>query len=646
VSDRPLAHVLTRLIDALDDGAIVVRLRDARVLDANDAQAGMLGYARDELVGRSAVELGVWRDPAELTAIADAVREALGSGAVRPQLQATMRTRSGEERVVEMSPELVELDGEDCLAAVTRFVGATDHRLAEQALRASEQRYRAIVETASDGVWMVDDVDRTSFVNRAMAEMLGYEVHEMLGRRAVEFMAADFNPVGRRALDRRRQGISERYEMKFQRKDGSEVWVEMSATPLMDESGRYAGAVSMAADMTVRREAQLEREQLEVRLQQSQRLETVGQLAGGIAHDFNNLLAVILNYAYFIREQLPPDGSVRQDMEEIRHAAERASELTHRLLVFSRREPVLPEVLDLNAVVRDMERLLRRTLAERVSLDVALAPGEPLVEADAAQLEQVVLNLVMNARDAMPEGGTIRIETSRTELGERRGSRVAGPPPGEYVVLSVRDEGAGMEQEVAARAFEPFFTTKPKGEGTGLGLATVYGTVTHAGGGAEIASEPGKGTTVQVYLPAVAERRPQPDERPAPAHHDGAGATILLVEDEDAVRRLTARILRAGGFECLDASGGEEALRVYEANRGRIALLLTDVAMPGMSGADVAARIGADGSGPPVLFMSGYTDDPGVGRSLPAGAAEMVRKPFTAESLLDSVRQAIGEPAP
>jgi CheY-like chemotaxis protein/two-component sensor histidine kinase len=333
-------------------------------------------------------------------------------------------------------------------------------------------------------------------------------------------------------------------------------------------------------------------------------------------------------------------------MEEIRHAAERASELTHRLLVFSRREPVLPEVLDLNAVVRDMERLLRRTLAERVSLDVALAPGEPLVEADAAQLEQVVLNLVMNARDAMPEGGTIRIETSRTELGERRGSRVAGPPPGEYVVLSVRDEGAGMEQEVAARAFEPFFTTKPKGEGTGLGLATVYGTVTHAGGGAEIASEPGKGTTVQVYLPAVAERRPQPDERPAPAHHDGAGATILLVEDEDAVRRLTARILRAGGFECLDASGGEEALRVYEANRGRIALLLTDVAMPGMSGADVAARIGADGSGPPVLFMSGYTDDPGVGRSLPAGAAEMVRKPFTAESLLDSVRQAIGEPAP
>ena len=519
MTDRALARVLPGLLDALLDGALVVRLSDALVVDANDAQAGMLGYARDEMVGRSALELGIWRDPAELTAIADTVRSGVASGDPQPRVETTMRTRSGEERAVEMTPELIALDAEECLAAVTRFrfVGAGDRRVAERALRASEERYRAIVETASDGVWLLDDVDRTSFVNRAMADMLGYEVHEMLGRRAVEFMATDVDPVGRHALNRRRQGISERYEVNLRRKDGSEVWVEMSATPLMDETGRYAGAVSMAADMTARREAQAEREHLEERLQQSQRLETVGQLAGGIAHDFNNLLAVILNYSYFIREQLPADSSVRQDMDEIRHAAERASDLTHQLLVFSRREPMRLELLDLNTVVRDMERLLRRTLGAQVSLDVVLAVGECTVEADPGQLEQVVLNLVMNSRDAMREGGTIQIETSRTRLGERRGRRSSGPPPGEYVTLSVRDEGAGMEAEVGARAFEPFFTTKPKGAGTGLGLATVYGTVTQAGGGAEIESELGQGTTVRVYLPAPGSMREAVGDGAGPA---------------------------------------------------------------------------------------------------------------------------------
>ncbi|HEX8075321.1 MAG TPA: PAS domain S-box protein [Thermoleophilaceae bacterium] len=504
--ERPLATVLDRLLDALSDGAIVVRLRDAQVLDANDAQAGMLGFARDELVGRSAIELGIWRDPAELGAIVDAVNSALDSGAIRPHLETVVHTRSGQERSLELAPELIELDGEACLVAVTRVAGATGGRVAEQALRASEQRYRGIVETASDGVWMLDEVDRTSFVNRAMADMLGYRVEEMLGRRAVEFMADDVVPIGRRALERRREGATERYEIRLVRRDGSEAWVEMSATPLADEAGRYAGAVAMVADMTERRQARMERQQLEVRLQQSQRLETVGQLAGGIAHDFNNLLAVILNYAYYVREQLPEDSPVGQDIDEIRRAAERASELTHQLLVFSRRESVRLEVFDLNDVVRDMRRLLERTIGEQVTVEANLADGGCKVEADPAQLEQVVLNLVMNSRDAMPRGGTVRIETALTELGERRGSGAAVPRAGNYVVLSVRDDGTGMEPEVAARAFEPFFTTKPKGAGTGLGLATVYGTVTQAGGGARIDSEPGRGTTVRVYLPAVAQR--------------------------------------------------------------------------------------------------------------------------------------------
>jgi CheY-like chemotaxis protein/two-component sensor histidine kinase len=324
-----------------------------------------------------------------------------------------------------------------------------------------------------------------------------------------------------------------------------------------------------------------------------------------------------------VRQRLPEDSELRADLEEIRHAAERASELTHQLLVFSRRETVRAVVLDLNDVVRDAERLLARTLGEQFDLVSELDPRECLVEADAAQLEQVVLNLVMNARDALQGGGTIRIVTRL----------------GRQVLLAVSDGGEGMEPEVAARAFEPFFTTKPKGAGTGLGLATVYGTVTQAGGQAEIDSGPGRGTTVRVYLPRSTAPKPDPEvaDEPSP----GNGATVLVVEDEDPVRRLTCRILAGSGYECLEASGGEEALRLFDQHRDRVALLLSDVVMPGMSGQELAERIAGDGSGPRVLFMSGYTDQTVLPHEGPDGRGALLHKPFTAEALLRSVREAL-----
>jgi PAS domain S-box-containing protein len=474
-----------------------------------------------------------------------------------------------------------------------------------------EERYRAIVESAPDGVWMLDADDRTSYVNRAMAEMLGVDAGDMVGRSPTEFLAGPMHATLESALDRRRSGVTERYELSFRRPDGTEVITEISATPIFDEDGSYAGSTALVIDTT-------ERRQLEERLQQAQRLETVGQLAGGIAHDFNNILAVILNYAHFVGEQLPEDSPLRDDVGQISRAAARASELTRQLLIFSRRDPATPQTIDVNALVEDTERLLKHTLGEHIRLTSSPCRARCFVRADPAQLEHVMLNLAVNARDAMPEGGSIEIRTRRDEERDR-------------VVISVADDGPGMEPEVVARAFEPFFTTKPKGAGTGLGLATVYGTIAAAGGEVEIESEPGGGTTVHLSLPTAAEPEAEPE-----AATDASGATILVVDDEDAVRELTRRILTTGGFSCLEAPDAQAALALYSESRDEVDLLLTDVVMPGMSGPELAARVG---EGVPVLFMSGYPGDAAL--QLPAGAPPLLEKPFSAEELLAAVHSAL-----
>jgi two-component system cell cycle sensor histidine kinase/response regulator CckA len=487
-----------------------------------------------------------------------------------------------------------------------------------EAVRASEARYRAIVESAPDGVWLTDAEDRTSFVNRAMTEMLGLEAGDMLGRYPSEFVEGESRRTLGDALRRRRSGVTERYELTFKRADGTELVTEVSATPLYEPDGSYAGSTAIVIDTTERRRAQRAREVLEGRLQQAQRLETVGRLAGGIAHDFNNILAVILNYAHFVAERLPEDSPLRDDVDQISRAASRASELTRQLLIFSRRDPVAAETIDVNRLVEDTEKLLGRTLGHQVTLSSSRSPERCFVRADPAQLEHALLNLVVNARDAMPDGGSVSIATARE---------------GDSVVISVTDDGPGMEPEVAARAFEPFFTTKPKGAGTGLGLATVYGTVTAAGGDARIETAPGQGTTVVLRLPLTEEPAEERPRAPAAAPADHGGATVLLVEDEHAVRGLSSRILTGAGYRCLEASGGTEALALYEAHGSAIDLLLTDVVMPGMSGAELAARIGAGREGPPVLFMSGYPGDTSL--------HPLLEKPFDAGQLLTAVREAL-----
>jgi PAS domain S-box-containing protein len=492
-----------------------------------------------------------------------------------------------------------------------------------QALREADAeriqaRFRSLVNSSSDMITVIDSTGQIVYASPSVERTLlrpdgGHEgsrlillIHPDDQERAVAFLAA----VARGSAP------SEPVEWRMRTAEGGWVEVETIATGQLDDPD-VQGIVLNSRNVT-------ERKRLEAELRQSQRLESVGQLAGGIAHDFNNFLSVIRGYARFIVEALPEDASLRADAEEIEKAAERAARLTNQLLVFSRREVVQHTVVDVADVLGGVTSLLARTLGEDVALHTDVARPLYRVEADPTQIEQVLVNLAVNARDAMRSGGELHIGLSNDDRG-------AG---GRWVRLTVRDTGTGMSREVEERAFEPFFSTKPKGEGTGLGLATVYGIVTQAGGTVEIQSTPGAGTTVEVLLPATnapstSQTIPELGQSPG-----AAGETILVVEDEAAVRKLTCRILTREGYRVLEAPDGANALTTWDEHSGEIDLLLTDVVMPGMSGKELAERLGIE-----PVFMSGYTDDIVLRHGLEG--VRLVQKPFDARTLLGAVRGAL-----
>ena len=413
---------------------------------------------------------------------------------------------------------------------------------------------------------------------------------------------------------------------------------ETSYAPLMAPEGEILGVIGVATDVT-------ERRRLEDQLRQAQRMEAIGRLAGGVAHDFNNLLAAVLGHSELMLGRIEPGHPLRRGAEEIQKAAARGAMLTRQLLAFGRKEVVAPRVIDLHAVVAGMDAMLRRLIAEDIQLESVLGPGQVPVRADRGQLEQVILNLVVNARDAMPRGGRITVEVEWVTLDEAYAQSHPTIRPGPHAMLSVTDTGHGMDAETLAHVFEPFFTTKERGKGTGLGLATVYGIVEQSGGHVHAYSEPGIGSTFKVYLPRVDEAIFEPEVGGQVAPVRGGSETVLLVEDEDGVRATAREALESNGYTVIEARNGVEALEVYQRHAGRVELLVSDVVMPRMGGGELAQRLSAECPEIRVLFISGYPDDAVVRHGVVEHGSALLQKPFALSDLARKVREVLDAPA-
>jgi PAS domain S-box-containing protein len=522
------------------------------------------------------------------------------------------------------------------IGSVVTFLDITERKRAEETLRRSEARVRRLVESNIVGIGIGTLTGKLLDGNDAFLKLLGYSREEMLSGalRWDEMTPPEYNDVDEQAIEQlRHTGIAPPWEKEFIRKDGRRVAVLIGVVTLAAEQGEIE-AVSIVIDIS-------ERKLLEQQLRQAQKMEAIGQLAGGVAHDFNNLLSVIIGYSDILLDRAGQDAKMRSQCQEINKAANRAASLTRQLLAFSRQQVLEPKVLDLNTVVVEIEKMLRRLIGEDIELRTALDPTLGSVKADPGQIEQIIMNLAVNARDAMPEGGKLVIETSNAELDDTYALQHPPFNPGRYVLLAVTDTGIGMSEETKTHIFEPFFTTKEIGKGTGLGLSTVYGVVKQSGGYVWVYSELGRGSVFKIYLPRVDQsvQHSRPREL-APELFRGT-ETVLVVEDEEAVRTLTRSLLEEGGYTVIEASNGTRAMEVAGAYSGAIDLLLTDMVMHGMNGRVLAQKMLAAHPGMKVLYTSGYTGSFSFDGELFDAGAILVQKPFSRETLLRKLREAL-----
>src|ERR1700730_7421679 len=618
---------LLRLIsEKATDLIAVVDMQGNRIYNSLSYEK-VLGYSAEELRNSSSF---AQIHPEDIERVKEAAKEARLTGTGRP-MEYRIRHKNGTWLTLESTASVIR-DSKgvpEKLIIVNRDV--TERKRTAEALRRSEASFRSVVMDAPYGIFRANLAGAVLMVNAALEKMLGYgsqqELLEANLAISIYRYPAEHQKINELFL---RDKHFKDVEVEWKRKDGAFITVRCSGWPGKDESSTYIEV--FAEDVT-------ERRVLERQLRMAQKMEAVGRLSGGIAHDFNNLLGVIIGYIQVMKRSLSPGNPSHEYAEEIEKASQRAVALTRQLLAFSRQQVLEPVILNLNTLMSDMEKMLPRLIGEDIQLNLLLDPAISQVKADPGQIEQVVMNLAVNARDAMPDGGKLTIQTANVELDAAFAREHAGAIPGQYVMLAVADTGTGMDPETQAQIFEPFFTTKDRDKGTGLGLATVYGVVKQSSGYIAVDSEIGKGASFKIYLPRI--------EQPVATHCEVNQApltvrgyeTILLVEDAEPLRKLAHMFLRDNGYQVLTAADGSEAQQVAAQNAGPIHLLLTDVVMPGINGRVLAERLAPRHPAMKVLYMSGYTDNFIAGHGVLEEGVHLLHKPFTEDALMRKVRE-------
>lgn len=611
--------------------AIIVLDEQNIIHYANSAIAAIFGYPPEDVIGQG---LGMLQPERLRQAHQEGIKRYLATGVKRLNWRATQAIglhRDGHEFPLEISFSHVTIGGRSLFAGFMRDL--TERVRAETALRESEDRYRRIVENANEGIWTIDAENRTTFVNAKMAEMLGYTVVEMQGRPLQDFLDAEAWNDAQRSLVGRAQGQRETKEMRYRRKDGSALWGLIAASPVLGPDGSYQGATALVTDVTDRR-------RMEADLRHAQKMEAVGRLAGGIAHDFNNQLTVIEGYGSLALGRAS-DPQLARSLAYIVSAAGRSANLVRQLLTFSRKGNHELVPVDIHHLINEVVEMLSRSLDKKIRIERTLQATQPVVLGDASLLQNALLNLALNARDAMPEGGELHCATAMVELDATRAGRLSGGlPAGAYLEITVRDTGQGMSAEVQRHLFEPFFSTKAQGQGTGLGLASVYGTMTQHGGGVEVESTVDHGTTFRLYLPfrSLLAERPVPKPSPLPTAGVVSGSgNILVVDDEEFVARLVADTLEGAGYQVHCVHDGAQATDYYRAHWHAINLIVLDMNMPIMNGPETFLAIRAINPQAKVLVVSGYNEGRGVEDLMRSGAQAFLAKPFRSDLLLEQV---------